>query len=92
MKIGDEHYSAFTKARRQGHKRTEEVAQLVEAIGALRSGKAKSIILEPGRDPGKLRVKLHYAAKVAGRRINVATADDRVVFVLASRKGPDRLR
>lgn len=90
MEIIDQRYSDYAKLRRRGSSRTKEVAQLVEAIGALRSGKAKTIILETGRDPSKLRVKLHYAAKIAGRRINVAVADDRVVFVLASGNGRDR--
>ena len=92
MRIDDEHYSAYTKARRRGRTRTEEVVQLVEAIGAFRSGNAKSIILDPGQDPGKVRTKLHYAAKIAGRRISVAVADDRLVFVLSRANKRSRRR
>ena len=90
MKIGDEPYSAFTKARRRGRTRTADVTQLAEAIRALGSGKAKSVMLEPGQNPRKLRLRLHYAATIAGRKIRVVVADDRVVFVLARGNRHDR--
>ena len=62
--------------------------QLVEAIQSLGSGEAKAIVPDPGQDLAKVRAKLMYAAKLAGIRLRVVVADDRVLFT----RGPGRPR
>ena len=73
---------------RGGRRRSPETVQLIEAIQSLESGKAKAVAPDPGQDLAKARAKLMYAAKLAGVRLRVVVADDRVLFT----RGPGRPR
>ncbi len=90
MKIVDVPIGQFRGAIRSrgGRSRSAETVQLIEAIQSLESGKARAIVPEPGQDLSKARAKLMYAAKLAGVRLRVVVADDRVLFT----RGPGRLR
>jgi len=56
--------------------------RLIKAIEDLMPGEAKAILLDPGETVPKIRARLMYAARVAGRRLRVATDGGRVLFAL----------
>jgi ribosomal protein L30E len=76
------------KSRSRGRVRSEETKALIAAIDSLTSGKAKAIKLEAGQDPAKMRAKLAYAAKVAGKKLKIVVEQDRILFA----RGPGRPR
>ena len=88
MRIVDADINALKRTRARGRVRSPETRQLVEAIDGLGSGKAKAIILEEGQDAAKVRARLMYAAKIAGKRLRVVLEEDRVLFA----RGPGRPR
>ena len=67
MQIVDADISALKRTRSRRRVRSPEIRQMVEAIDTLQTGKAKALILEVGQDMTKLRAKLMYASKIAGR-------------------------
>ena len=90
MKIVDVPIGQFRRVigSRRGRRRSTETVQLIEVIQSLESGKAKAIVPDRGQNLAKVRAKLMYAAKLAGVRLRVVVADDRVLFT----RGPGRLR
>lgn len=86
MRIVDVPIGELQRARRRGRSRSPETVQLIEAIESLTPSQAKAIVVEPGQDPQKLRGKLNYAAKVAGKRLQIAIEDDQVVFARSRRR------
>jgi len=74
--------SEMQKVRRQrrGRARSEETEQLVEAIMSLNAGQAKAVELDAGEDARKIRSKLNYASRVAGRKLRIVIEDHRVLF------------
>ena len=88
MRIIDADINALKRTRARGRVRSMETRQMIEAIDDLGPGKAKAVIVERGQDPAKLRARLMYAAKIAGRRLRVVVEDDRILFA----RGPGRPR
>ena len=88
MKIVDADISALKRTRSRRKVRSLEIQQMVDAIDTLQTGKAKALIVEPGQDTTKLRTKLMYASKIAGRKLRVVVEGDRIFFT----KGPGRPR
>ena len=88
MRIIDADINALKRTRARGRVRSPETRQLIEAIDDLGPGKAKAIMLEPGQDAAKVRARLMYASKIAGKKLSVVLQEDRVLFA----RGPGRPR
>ena len=80
--IVDADIRALRNATRAGRVRSPETKQLIAAIESLAPGTAKAILLDPGETIPRVRARLTYAARIAGRRLRIATDGDRVVFAL----------
>ncbi len=88
MRIVDADINALKRTRARGRVRSPETRQMIEAIDDLGPGKAKAVVVERGQDPAKVRARLMYAAKIAGRRLRVVVENDRILFA----RGPGRPR
>ena len=86
MRIVDVDIAALKNATRRGRTRSPETQQLVDVIDALTAGAAKAIVLEGGQTGQKMRSRLNYAARIAGKRLQIVIQDDRVLFALSSRR------
>ena len=64
----------------------------IDAIDALTPGKAKAIMLLAGDTGARIRSRLTYAARVAGKRLQIVLQEDRVLFALSSRPARRRRR
>lgn len=82
MKIVTVPMSEIQKARRQrpGRARSEESQRLIDAIMSLAVGQAKAIELDENEDPRKIRAKVAYASRAAGRKVRIVVDDHRVLF------------
>ena len=85
MKIIDVDIRDLSKATRRVRARSEVTEQLVEAISNLKANDAKAIVLDAGDTARKLRSRLSYAARIAGKRLQIGIAEDRVIFALSNR-------
>ena len=88
LKIVDADIKDLKKSRTRGRVRSADTIALIEAIDGLGTGKAKAIQLEPGQDAAKVRARLAYAAKIAGKKLKIVVESDRVLFA----RGPGRPR
>ena len=88
LKIVDADIKDLKKSRTRGRVRSPETIALIEAIDSLSTGKAKAIELAAGQDPAKVRARLAYAAKIAGKKLKIVVENDRVLFA----RGPGRPR
>ena len=88
MKIVDADIKDVRKSRTRGPVRSKETLDLIQAIDELGPSKAKAIVIEPGQDAKKVRAKLVYAAKIAGKKLKIVVESDRVLFA----RGPGRPR
>ena len=74
----------FRAARRTERVRSPEVRELVQAIGQLKPGQAKAVVIERGESAKTLRSRISYAARAAGVRIRIVVDNDRLMFSLRS--------
>jgi len=81
----DANIDDLKNAARRGRVRSPETQQLIDAIDALTPGIAKAIVLQPGDTGPRIRSRLTYAARVAGKRLQIVLQEDRVLFALSSR-------
>ena len=85
MKIVDVDIRELQSASNRGRRRSSETQELIDAIGNLGTGQAKAVIVSNGDDPRKLRSRLNYAARIAGKRLQIVEKEDRVLFTVAGR-------
>ena len=85
MKIVDVDIRDLDRATRRVRARSEETEQLVDVISNLKSNEAKAIKIDAGETAKKLRSRLSYAARIAGKRLQIGMTDDSVLFALSSR-------
>ena len=85
LKLVDIDISELKSVARRGRARSEETTQLVEAIDGLKSGAAKGIVIANLAEAKKVRARLLYAARIAGKRLQIAEKDSRVLFAVAGR-------
>ena len=85
MKIVNVDIRDLSKATRRVRARSEVTEQLVEVIANLKSNEAKAIVLGAGDTARKLRSRLSYAARIAGKRLQIGMTEDRVLFALSNR-------
>jgi len=90
MRIVDADISDFRHAARRGRARSPETQQLIDAIAALTPGTAKAVMLEPDHTGSRIRARLTYAARVAGKRLQIVMQEDRVLFALRSSRARRR--
>ena len=92
LTIIDTDIRALRNTSRRGRTRSPETKRLIQALEDLAPGKAKAILLDPGETIPKVRSRLAYAARIAGKKIRVAADDKRVVFALRGDGQPRRGR
>ncbi len=86
MRIVDVDIEALNSAARRGRVRSPETQQLIDTIASMTPGKAKAIMLEAGQTGPKIRSRLTYAARIAGKRLQIVVQEDRVLFALSRRR------
>ena len=89
LTIIDANITALRNRSGRGRTRSPETKRLIEAVEGLAPGRAKAILLDPGETIPKVRSRLAYAARIAGKKLRVATDGKRVVFAL---RGDGRAR
>ena len=92
LKIVDINIEELSRASRRGRVRSAETQQLMNAIDALKSGAAKAIVLGSGDNPAKVRARIAYAGRLAGKRLQIAVESDRILFGLSDRPARRRRR
>ena len=93
MRIEDADLTALKTAQRRGRVRSPQTQELVEAIDSLVPGDAKAVVVEGGQTPQKVRARVMYAGKAAGKKLQAAISGDRVLFALKEeRRRPGRPR
>ncbi|MEX0763117.1 MAG: hypothetical protein WD333_11875 [Dehalococcoidia bacterium] len=85
MRIVDVDIKELSSASKRGRVRSPETQQLLSIIDELKPHEAKAIVLGPGDTPQKIRSRLTYAARIAGKRLQIALEKDRVLFALTNR-------
>ena len=86
MNIIDIDIKEMNAESKRGRARSAETQQLINVIGKLDRKSAKAVIIGGGVTAAKIRSRLTYAAKLAGKRLKIAVRDDRVMFAIAPRK------
>ena len=93
MRIEEADLTTLKTAQRRGRVRSPETQELVEAIDTLVPGAAKAVVVEGGQTPQKVRARVMYAGKAAGKPLQAAISGDRVLFALKEvRRRPGRPR
>ena len=84
---------ADLKAARKGRRsRSPETERLVAAISGLIHGSAKAVLPEGSETLPKLRARLSYASRAAGKKIRIVTGDNRLMFSLRAGGSPSTAR
>jgi aspartate/glutamate racemase len=86
MKIVDVNIDEMNRVARRGRARSAEMQQLISAMEGLKPGGAKAIVLGSGDTAQKVRARIAYAGRIAGKRVQVAVESDRVLFALSTRQ------
>ncbi len=84
MKIVEASLADMKKTPRGRRQRSPETQQLIDTIVGLKSGQVKALVPEGDETVKKLRPRISYAARVAGRKVRIAADEDRVLFTLRS--------
>ncbi|MBI4304936.1 MAG: hypothetical protein HY678_01325 [Chloroflexi bacterium] len=82
MNIVDADLTALRKAAKRGRVRSAETQQLIDTIDSLDPGEAKAVVLGRNEKAEKVRARVAYAAKIVGKPLQIAIAEDRVLFAL----------
>lgn len=85
MKIVDIDIRELDSVARRGRARSPEMAGLVETINSLKPNEAKAAVISGQDTAKKVRARLLYAARIAGKRLQIAEKDDRVLFAVTGR-------
>jgi hypothetical protein len=92
VRIVDASIEDLNRASRRGRARSQETQQLIDAINSLTSGTAKAIMATSAEGAKKLKARIAYAGRLAGKRLQVAIDSDRVFFGLSERPARRRRR
>ncbi len=85
MKIIDIDVKELNRATRRARSRSPETDQLVDVISGLKPDEAKAVVLDEGDSVKKMRSRLTYAARLAGKRLQIGYQGDQVLFALSNR-------
>lgn len=86
MQIVDADIKTLQRAAKRGRVRTQETQELIDVIEGLSIGKAKAVLVSRGEKPEKIRDRIAYASKIAGKPLQIAVGADRVLFALKEQK------
>ena len=84
MKIVEATLSDMKRTPRGRRQRSPETQQLVDTITELKPGQVRALVPEGDETIKKLRPRISYAARVAGRKVRIAADNDRIMFTLRS--------
>ncbi len=85
MKIIDVDIHELERVGRRGRARSEATQQLLDVIDSLKPKQAKAIMLASGDTSSKISARLNYAARLVGKRLQIASQEDRILFALSNR-------
>jgi len=92
LRIVDANIDDLNRSTKRGRARSSETQQLISVIDGLKTGAAKAIMLGPGDTGKKMKARIAYAGRLAGKRLQVAIEADRVFFGLSDRPARKRRR
>jgi hypothetical protein len=84
MKIVEARLSDMTSTQRERRQRSPETQKLIDTILELKSGQARALMPEGDETVKKLRPRISYAARVAGRKVRIVADKNKVMFTLRS--------
>ncbi len=89
MKIVEATLADMKKTPRGRRQRSPETQKLIDSIAGLKPGQVLALVPEGNETVKKLRPRVSYAARVAGRKVRIAADEDRVMYTLrtGSRSG-----
>ena len=86
MKIVNADLQEFESGLGRGLVRSRETQALVDAINSLDKKTAKAVMIENGDTVNRVRSRIRYAAKIAGKPVKTVAKKDRVLFALSARR------
>ena len=84
MKIVEASLSDMKSAPRGRRQRSPETQKLIDTIAQLKPGQARALMPEGDETVKKLRPRVSYAARAAGRKVRIVVDDTKVMFTLRS--------
>jgi hypothetical protein len=84
MKIVEASLSDMKSAPRGRRQRSPETQSLIDTILELKPGQVRAILPEGDETVKKLRPRVSYASRVAGRKVRIVADDTKVMFTLRS--------
>jgi hypothetical protein len=92
LKIVDANIADLASAKRGRRSRSPETERLVEAVSGLTPRTAKAVIPEGSETLPRLRARLNYAARAAGKKVRIVTGENRLMFALRAGRTPSASR
>lgn len=84
MKIVEASLSDMKRTPRGRRQRSPETQTLIDTISELKPGQVRAVVPEGNETIKRLRPRISYAARVAGRKVRIAADDEKVMFTLRS--------
>ncbi len=84
MKIVEASLDDMRSTPRGRRQRSPETQKLIDSISNLKQGQVLALVPEGNETIKKLRPRISYAARVAGRKVRIAADDTRVMYTLRS--------
>lgn len=84
MKIVEATLADMKSTPRGRRQRSPETQKLIDTISELKPGQVRALVPEGSETIRKLRPRISYAARVAGRKVRIAADENRVMFTLRS--------
>ena len=84
MKIVEASLADMKTAQRGRRQRSPETQELIDTILGLKPGQARALIPEGDETVKRLRPRISYAARVAGKKVRIVAKEDKVMFTLRS--------
>lgn len=82
MKIVEASLTDMKSAPRGRRQRSPETQKLIDTITELKPGQVKAIMPEGNETVKRLRPRVSYASRVAGRKVRIVADDTKVMFTL----------
>ncbi len=84
MKIVEATLADMRNTPRGRRQRSPETQKLIDSITQLKQGQVMALVPEGNETIKKLRPRISYAARVAGRKVRIAADNDKVMYTLRS--------
>ena len=92
LRIVDANIDDLNRSTKRGRARSSETQQLISVIDGMKPDAAKAIMLSSGDTGKKVKARIAYAGRLAGKRLQVAIEADRVLFGLSDKPARKRRR